>query len=108
MSLLGLFRRPAPGPPAAPSGANAPAQGPSSQVERALAARRPWFRGWAAPPSLTPHDEGLTAVLQTWASPFQKRGLMNPTNTAPALPPQKQPVDTSVFRNFPTQSPWDA
>lgn len=103
MSLLDLFRPPQ--QPPAPIGAME-GQGPSDQIERALAARRPWLRGWAAPPSLMPQGRGLTAVLQTWASPIQRRSLMQPTMSSPALPKNRVPIDTSVFRNFPRRSPW--
>lgn len=104
-ALLRLLGLAGPNQPPVPVGI-AEGEGPTSQIERALAARRPWLRGWAAPPSLVPQGRGLTDPLQTWVSPVQARALMGSNASSPSLPPQKQPVDTSVFRNFPRQSPW--
>lgn len=81
-------------------------QGPTAQIERALASRNqsrmmgPLFNG------PTMRMQGNTAVLQTWALPFQGRALMQPQGSGPGYALSKRPITSTTFTSFAGRLPW--
>lgn len=82
-------------------------QGPTSQIERALAARTASRMMGAIPNSPVPLDRGYTARLQSWRSPYGRSKLAQPgpgrlltTNS------QKLPVDPSFWGSVLRTPPW--